>query len=75
MWDLPVHGGVEGIGLDASGLSIDTDDSSNSENVSVLNTAFDVPKSGIVPVTFIYQVICVCFVSHGHNGCQLVLVH
>ena len=37
-WDLPVHGGLEGIGLDASGFSIDTENSSNSEHVSVLYT-------------------------------------
>ena len=42
MWDLPVHRELKGIGLDASGLSMDTDNSSNSENVSVLNTVFDV---------------------------------
>ena len=38
-WDLPVHGGLEGIGLDASGFSIDTENSSNSEHVSVLYTS------------------------------------
>ena len=38
MWDLPVHGGLDGIGLDASGFSIDTENSSNSEHVSVLYT-------------------------------------
>ena len=43
MWDLPVHGGLKGIGLDALGLSIDTDNSSNSENVIMLYTVFDVP--------------------------------
>ena len=43
MLDLPVHGGLEGIGLDASGLSIDTYDSCNSENVRVLYTVIDVP--------------------------------
>ena len=43
MWDLPVHGGLEGIGLDASGFSIDTENSSNSEHVRVLYTVIDVP--------------------------------
>ena len=43
MWDLPVHGGPEGIGLDASGFSIDTENSSNSEHVRVLYTVIDVP--------------------------------
>ena len=36
MWDLPVHGGLKGIGLDASELSVDTDNSSNSECQSVM---------------------------------------
>ena len=43
MWHLPMHGGLEGIGLDASGLSLDTECSNNYENVSVLYTVFDVP--------------------------------
>ena len=43
MWDLPVHGGLEGIGLDASGFPIGKEDSSNSENVRVLYTVIDVP--------------------------------
>ena len=42
MWDLPVHGGLEGIGLDASGFLIDTEDSSNSKHVRVLYTVIDV---------------------------------
>ena len=43
MWDLPVHGGLKGVGLDASGLSTDTDNSSNSENISVVYNVIDVP--------------------------------
>ena len=42
-WDLPVHGGLEVTGLSTSELSIDTDNCSNYENVSVLYTVFDVP--------------------------------
>ena len=37
-WDLTVHGGLEGIGLEASAFPIDTENSSNSEHVSVLYT-------------------------------------
>ena len=39
-----MHGGLEGICLDASGSSIDTDNSNNSENVSVLYTVINVPE-------------------------------
>ena len=38
-----VHGQFKGKGLSALGLSIDTDNSGNSENVSMLYTVFDVP--------------------------------
>ena len=38
MWDLPVHGRHVWVGMNASGLSIDTDGSSNSENFSVWYT-------------------------------------
>ena len=61
MWHLPVHGRLRGIGLSASGVSIDIDNSSNSENVSVSYTVFDVPYPGMLTLTFIHQVICVCF--------------
>ena len=68
--------GLEGIGLSASGFSIDTDNSSNSENVRVWYTVkIDVPQLGILTLTLKYQMICVCFVSYGHVGCQMVLVH
>ena len=43
MWDLPVHGRLVWVGMNASGFSIDKDSSSNSENVNVLYTVFDVP--------------------------------
>ena len=43
MWDLPVHGGLVWVGMNASGLSIDTDNSHNFGNVSILYTEFDVP--------------------------------
>ena len=39
-----MHEGLKGIGLDASVLSIDTDNSNNSENVSVLYTVIHVPE-------------------------------
>ena len=43
MWDLPMHGGFKGIGLDASDYLIDTYNSHNSGNVSMLYTEIDVP--------------------------------
>ena len=35
---------------------------------------FDVSKLGMLTLTFIYWVICVCFASYGHVGCQSVMI-
>ena len=64
-----MHGGLEGIGLDASGFSIDTENSSNSEHVSVLYTkglmCLSLKVNSHLNIT---GDMCL-FVSYGQVGC------
>ena len=60
IWDLPVHGVLKGIGLDALGLS------RNTETAAILGMSeccvynkIDVPLTGMLSFTLIYKVICV----------------
>ena len=74
-WDLPVHGGLEGIGLDASGFSIDTEKQKQFWKCqSVVYSDWCALTWKLNSHLNISGDMCL-FVSYGHVGCQLVLVH